>query len=92
MPHVHAMVVIETTWPFINLRELRADTRTVNISSGLRASSGDWSGLSSVGVHPILRLHPHFHSLGMDRELQALVIVCSRPRGPTWAAAAPRSF
>ena len=46
MVHVHAMVVVETTWLFKNLRKLRTETRTVNNSSGLRASSGGSSGLS----------------------------------------------
>ena len=95
MVHVHAMVVVETTWLFKNLRKLRTDTRTVKNSSGLRASSGGSSGLSpwagplvsarqrsrqkkrTFGVHTILPLRLHFHPLGMDRELKALVIVRS---------------
>ena len=89
------MVMVEITWLFKNLRKLQTDTRTVNNSSGLRASSDSSSGLSSwadllisarlkshpkkrtFGIHAILPLRLYFHSLGMDRELQALVIVRS---------------
>ena len=51
MVHVHTTVVVETAWLFKNLKKLRTDTRTVNNSSGLRASSVGSSGLSSWANH-----------------------------------------
>lgn len=35
----HAIVVVDTTWLFRNLRKLLIETRTVNIFSGSGASS-----------------------------------------------------